>query len=997
MGSTWKKFDLEHFFYQDTSFDILMSNRIQHVLLICSTYDAFILEEDGRINEQIFQEYVSHNLRYPPIFFQVHSAEEAFETLSHRPIDLIISMLSISDKDPFTLSREIKERYPKKPIVVLTPFSREVRQRLAHEDLSAIDYVFSWLGNTSIMLAIIKLIEDRMNAQHDIRRVGVQVVLLVEDSIRYYSSYLPNMYRILFNQSKEFMNEALNEHQMMLRLRGRPKILLATNFEDAISLYEKYKTHVLGIISDVSFNRGGVKDPYAGVKLCQIVKTNDPYLPFLLQSSDYQNERFAKELKVKFLHKYSKTLLQELKGFIVEYMAFGDFVFIDPSNQNEIARATDLQSLQKILIDIPVKSLKYHIERNHFSKWLRARALFTLARLFRQADSRDFDTIEDVRVFLLDAIDKYRAIRSRGIISKFDREKFNEYLIFSRIGEGSLGGKARGLAFIDSLVKRNNLFDKYENVQISIPRTVVVTTEFFDEFMEANDLYPTAMSDVTDEEILNQFLHAALPERLIDDIREYIKVVANPVAVRSSSLLEDSHYQPFAGIYSTYMLPRIADDEAFVQNIAKAIKGVYASVFYRNSKSYMAATANVIDQEKMAVVLQEVCGAAHDNKFYPTISGVARSINFYPIAPEKSEEGIVNLAFGLGKYIVDGGVSLRFSPAHPTKIIQLSSPEFILRDTQKHFYALNMEDDTFEPFTDDGANLIHLRLSEAKTDPAFKFAASVYDLNENRIVEGTDHEGMRVATFSRVLIYKAFPLPEILQDVMQIGSLEMGNPVEIEFAVNMNVPKGKPIIFSLLQIRPIVDNKENITINKSKVNTSDCIICSNQALGNGLIDDVRDFLYVKPDVFDASATPEIASMIENYNAYFVNRKKPYVLVGPGRWGSSDPWLGIPVKWSQISAARLIVEASLDKFHVDPSQGTHFFQNLTSFRVGYFTINPHINEGIYDLEYLSSIDCVSENKYLRHVRFPSPITILLDGKNNTGIILKPGVNHHEIIE
>lgn len=989
MSTISRKFDLEHYFFQDTSFDHLMKRRIQHVLLICSTYDAFILEEDGRINETIFQEYVSLNLRYPPVFFQVHSATQAFAVLENEKIDLVINMLSISDQDPIEVTRAIKKKYRSVPIVVLTPFSREVSQRLAKQDLSEVDHVFSWLGNTNILLAIIKLIEDKMNTHYDVRQVGVQCILLVEDSIRYYSSYLPSMYRIIFDQSKRFMTEGLNEHQMMLRLRGRPKILLATNFEQAISLYEMYKTNMLGMISDVSFNRGNTKDKLAGVKLSQIVKANDPYFPILLQSSDLSNERYAKELKVKFVHKYSKTLLHELTDFIREYLAFGDFKVMDPDLQEEIGRAADLQELQEQIYSIPDKSLKYHIDRNHFSKWLRARALFSLAQLFRQVDARDFDSLKGVRDFLYDAIARYRSDRGRGVIAKFNRAKYNEYIIFSRVGEGSLGGKARGLAFIDNIIKRHNLIYKFQGIELTIPRTVVLTTEVFTAFMVQNDLYAFALSNASDAEILDRFLHADLPEDTIEDLKVILQVIHTPMAVRSSSLLEDSHYQPFAGIYSTYMIPNTGNEETRLDMLVQCIKSVYASVYYQASKAYMTATANVIDEEKMAIVLQEVCGNREGDYYFPFVSGVARSINFYPIAPEKAEDGVVNIAYGLGKFIVDGGVSLRFSPKYPNKIIQLSTTELILKDTQKEFLAINLNRESFIPNVDDSAHIDHIRVREAADFRSFKYAASTYVYQDDRVMEGIQPNGMKLVTFSKVLQHNLFPLARMVDDVLKIGAREMGKPVEIEFAVNFDPVSGHKT-FNLLQIRPIVDNKENLSIRVDDVQKSHCMVISENALGNGVYEHIRDVVYINPETFDAARSEEIALIIEQLNKQMIEAKRNYVLIGPGRWGSSDPWLGIPVKWSQISAARVIVEAGMQSYQIEPSQGTHFFQNLTSFRVAYFTVNHFNNQGYYDYWYLNDQKALYDDGLVRHVQFPLSMEVLVDGRRHFGLISLPGM-------
>ncbi|HQK38352.1 MAG TPA: PEP/pyruvate-binding domain-containing protein, partial [Bacteroidales bacterium] len=640
--------------FSQSAFNELMQERIRRVLIICSNYDFYMLEEDGRIDEQIFNEYVSLNLRYPPVFVHADSAKQAFEILATDKIDLVIEMLSIGDVDTFELARLIKNKYPGIPIVVLTHFSREVSLRLQNEDLSAIDYVFCWLGNADLLVAIIKLIEDRMNAENDVEKVGVQVIIMVEDSVRFISSYLPNLYKIILKQSREFMKEALNEHQKMLRMRGRPKILLANNYDDALALYNKFKFNLLGIISDVSFRKSRNRDPETreGVLLCKTVHAEDPNIPFLFQSSDITNEKTAAELGAGFIYKGSKTLSIELRNYVIRNFGFGDFIFRNPETLEEVARATDLQSLQNLILKIPDQVLLYHTSRNEISKWLNARALFPIAQIFKFLKPEDFQSLDEMRKFIYDAIASFRISKGRGVIAEFDKATYDEYLIFCRIGEGSIGGKARGLAFLDSIVKKYQLLYKYSNVQITIPRSVVIGTDIFEEFMENNDLYKIALSDVPDEEILRHFLEASLPGRIFQDLYVLVDFIRNPVAIRSSSKLEDSHYQPFAGIYSTYMVPRISDNARMVHMMTNTIKAVYASVYYKASKAYMAATSNIIDEEKMAIIIQEVCGSRYGNHFYPTFSGVARSINFYPLAPEKPEDGIVSVAFGLGKYIV---------------------------------------------------------------------------------------------------------------------------------------------------------------------------------------------------------------------------------------------------------------------------------------------------------------------------------------------------------
>ncbi len=975
------------FQFAETSFNVLMRKRIHKVLLICSNYDFFMLEEDGRIDEQIFNEYVSLNLRHPPQFIHVTSASEAFDELKTNEIDLIIEMLSVGDMEPFMLARSIKVHYQKIPLIVLTPFSREVSMILEKEDTSAVDYIFCWLGNADLLVAIIKLIEDKMNVASDVKLVGLQTILLVEDSIRFYSSYLPIIYTIILKQSHEFMSEGLNEHHKMLRLRARPKILLARNYEEASRLYNKYKRNLLGVISDVSYSRNGKMDKQAGFRLTKHIKSDDIYMPVLLQSSDISNKEKAKELRVGFINKNSKSLLKRIEAFINEYFAFGDFVFRDPESGNEIFRVQDLKSLQKSIYMIPDGSFEYHISRNHFSKWLNARALFPIAELFKEVSKDDFKDLMNVRNFLFSAISNYRLNRGRGVIAKFYREKYDEYINFARIGDGSIGGKARGLAFLDLLIKNHPELDDFEKVVISIPRTVVLSTEIFDKFMELNQLYEIAYSDSEDEDILKAFHAASLPDDLREDLYAIVSVSRSPFAIRSSSLLEDSHYQPFAGVYSTYMLPYIPDNYRMVDMIEEAIKAVYASVYYRSSKSYLTATKHVIDEEKMSIILQQVCGEVHGKHYYPTISGVVRSINFYPIEPEKTTDGVANVCFGLGKMIVEGGLSLRFSPKHPKKILQLTDTSSALRDTQKNFFALDLNPESFKSSTDDGVNFLNLSLKDAADDPSLQYVASVFDTNDMTLKEGAHYKGRHVITFANILKYDSFPLANILKKVSEIAHQAMNSPVEIEFAMNIPSSKDKMAVFNLLQVRPIVDNSETLTSRIDEVPEDETIIYSKKALGNGEIKKLRDIVYVKTDSFDPAKNTEIAHRITLLNDKFVKEGKNYILIGPGRWGSSDHWLGIPVKWANISAAKVIVEAGLHDYRIEPSQGTHFFQNLTSFRVGYLTINPYNRDGHFDIAKLDALQPVWEDEFLRHIRFKKDLVVKIDGKKNLGLIME----------
>jgi hypothetical protein len=975
--------------FSETPFENLMQRRIHKVLIVCSDYDSFNLEEDGRIEEQIFNEYVSLNLRYPPSIINVNTSEQALKLMAQTNIDLVITMLNVGDDlDTFMFAKKVKNDHPGKPVVILTPFSDEIANLLNKSDLSGVDYVFSWLGSADILLAIIKLMEDEMNVEID-TEAGVQIILLVEDSRRYYSGYLTNMYKILLVQSKKFMKEGLNENQQMQRMRGRPKIMLAQNYEEAVRIYRKYKNNMLGIVSDTKYPRKGVLDPKAGIRFLKQVKKENKYLPCLLQSSDKENEFKANEIKVGFIYKYSENLPYELKRFMNKYFAFGAFEFINPNNDEVLVRTHNLKDLQDSIFNIPDDSFEYHITLNHISKWLYARALFPLADFFASVSKSDFgNDLHKIKQFVYENIKNFRSFRSRGIIAEFNRDFYDSTYIFARIGKGYMGGKARGLAFLDSLIKKHPELQKYQDVMIKIPRTVVLTTEIFDRFMEENNLYPFALSHSDNQDILNKFITGVLPEDTKHDLRAFLHTVSNPIAVRSSSVLEDSYYQPFAGVYATYMLSNAGDFETNFYQLTTAIKSVYASVFYKETKTYMKATKNFIDEEKMAVVLQEVCGNKFYGRFYPTFSGVARSVNFYPLENEKPNDGIVNVALGLGKYIVEGKRSLRFSPGHPKKILQLSSPEEALKSTQKTFFALKLDPESFTPSTDDCINYELLNIQQAEVDESIYDISSVYDFHDNVLKEGKMYKGKRLITFANILKYNMFPLAEILRDVLSVSEKAMNNPVEIEFAVNMSPKNTLYKFFNLLQIRPIVEDTADDDINLLEVKNEDTIITSMTSLGHGMIRNIQDFVYIKPESFDSLNNKKIVPIIEKINQKFLDDNKHYILCGPGRWGSSDHWLGIPVVWSQISAAKLIIEAGLKDFQVEPSQGTHFFQNLTSFKVGYFTINPFKNDGYWDLDYLKEMKPVYEDDYVRHIRFEKELVIKIDAKHSKGVILKP---------
>ena len=989
------------FILKDVTFVNLMMRHIYNVLIVANPYDAFMLEDDGRVEEKIYNEYAQLGLRYPPTFTQVSTIEEAEKILSSTKIDLVICMPGNADNDAFTVARSIKQKFPDIHCVVLTPFSHGISKRMENEDLSIFDYVFCWLGNTNLILSIVKLIEDRMNIDHDIQAAGVQMILLVEDSIRFYSSILPNLYNYILQQSQNFATEALNRHAATLRMRGRPKVLLARTYDEAMQLYEKYKDNCLGVISDVRFpihahpeHQGAMggnkeeKDPEAGFKLLEAIRREDEYVPLIMESAESANRERAERGGFKFVDKNSKMLSVDLRHLMEEHMGFGDFIFRDPKTHQEIMRIHTLKELQDNIFKIPRDSMLYHISRNHMSRWLCARAIFPVSNFLKHVTWHKLQDVDAHRQIIFDAIVQYRHMKNLGVVAVFDRGKFDRYAHFARIGDGSLGGKGRGLAFLDNIIKTHPDFNRFSGATVQIPKTVVLCTDVFDQFMEQNNLYDIALSDAPDEVILQHFLEAQLPDSYIADFFTFFEATHSPIAIRSSSLLEDSHYQPFAGIYSTYMIPNLDDKYEMLRMLAAAIKSVYASVYYRDSKAYMTATSNVIDQEKMAVVLQEVVGQNHGDRYYPTMSGVLRSLNYYPVGEEKAEEGIASLALGLGKYIVDGGQTLRVSPWHPHQVMQLSEMETALRETQTRFYALDMKRDVGSDFkVDDGFNILNLRVKEAEKDGTLQYIASTYDPYDQIIRDGVYEGGRKVISFCGVLQQDVFPLPEIMQMSMKYGAEAMRRPVEIEFACNLNADRTGD--FYLLQIRPIVDSKQTLVEDVAALPDDECLLRSHRSLGHGIVDDVTDVVYVKyDDHFTAMNNPAVASEIEHINRQMIDEGRGYVLIGPGRWGSSDPWLGVPVKWPHISAAKVIVEVALKNYRVDPSQGTHFFQNLTSFGVGYFTIDTNQSAdqgGMVRKDLLDAMPAVEETQYVRHVRFKRPLRILMDGTKQEGAI------------
>ena len=989
MGIKGETMDIVHN-EQGLDYGSLMSVRIRRILLVCDSYDSYALDEDGRIEARIQREYIELSLSNPPAISRVETPAEALELVkSGEKFDLVMTMYNVGTIDVFSFAEQMKALQPLTPIVLLTNSTKEIHRRISESCTTAIDKIFCWNNTTDLIIAIVKLLEDSLNADHDILEVGVQAILLVEDSIRYYSTYLPALYKLVLQQNIASVRDALNENQQIMRKRARPKILMATNYDDAVALYERYKQNLLGVISDVGFVLHKNDNPCsekldAGIDLCNLIREDNPEMPFLMQSSQASMRSVAEQLGVGFIVKNSKTLLLELNEYISRACAFGDFVITDPDTHEEMARAHDLYGLERLLHSVSDDILHRVASTTYLSKWLFARGIFSLGNSFRALTMNEFSDLAAVRAFLTDSIRDYRIKQGLGVVARFTTETFNDAIWFSKLGNGSIGGKARGLAFMNHILQKYNLYNKWEGVRVLVPRTLVITTEYFDRFIIENGLQYVINSDASDAEILSEFVASVLPQDLTEALRVFIRNVRKPLAIRSSSKLEDSYYQPFAGIYSTYMIPHAENEDQELRLLSKAIKSVYASVYFASSRAYITATANVISEEKMAIVIEEVCGSEDKGYYFPTLSGVARSLNYYPIGYERAEDGIAKVAFGLGKAVVDGEQVLRFSPKYPQNILQTSVPALAMRDTQQVMYALNLQPDKFKTSLDDAINLEKIKIADCASFRNIKHVASTWDMQNMRMSDSALVEGIKVITFAHILKYNTFPLAEILVELLAIAEREMKCCVEIEFAANLD--RGDKLnIFNVLQIRPIADGAAVTSADWSKIDTSDALIYSESALGTGAVNDVYDVVYLREENFNPASTEQIAEEVTRLNNKMREEGRAYILVGFGRWGSSNPWLGVPVKWSDISEARVIVECGLDNFRVEPSQGTHFFQNLTSFGVGYITVNPYINDGSLDFAKLNAMPATYESDFVRCVRFEKPLEICIDGVANKAIV------------
>jgi CheY-like chemotaxis protein len=970
-------------------FQNLMRLRIRDILLVSSLYDLYVFEEDGRLYELIRDKYQKLNLSHAPELTRVSNGEEAIALVQEeRRFDLIITTLHIEDMSVPTFAKRVREAGIDIPIVLLAFDNRELADLITHGAADVFDEVFIWNNDFRLLLAIVKHLEDKMNVEHDTNLVGVQSIIVVEDNVRFYSYFLPIIYMEVMRQSQRLISEGINLSHKQLRQRARPKILFCKSYEEAWSYYQKYEENILGIISDVNFPRNGKADPEAGLKLALNVRKQHPDIPVLFHSAQPKNEKLAKQCGAGFVLKTSPTLMQDFREFLIEHLSFGDFVFRNKEGY-EVGRAIDSHTLEHVLHTVPEESIVYHAERNHFSNWLKARTEFWLAHKLRPRKISDYASIEDTRQSLIKELHDYRKLRQRGIITAFENDSFDPYSSISRIGGGSLGGKARGLSFVNILINNYNVQNTFENVRIYIPPAVVIGTDIFDAFITDNDLLDFALNCKNDDEIVDRFLQAKkFPQDILGELASFLDLVDTPLAIRSSSLLEDSHNQPFAGVYDTIMLPNSNLDSIIrLRDLLRAIKRVFASTYFKSAKDYIKATSYDLENEKMAVIVQKMIGASHKERFYPDFSGVARSYNFYPVKPQIASDGIVSVALGLGKMVVEGGASVRFCPKYPGHFNLYNNTKTTLQNAQTKFYGLSLaEPDSTDSKLDSLVKKFPLKAAEE--DGTLSLLGSTYSQENDSIYDGISRYGSRIVTFAPLLKSKVFPLPQILELLLDMGSWGMGTPVEIEFAVNLHTPPGQPKEFGLLQMRPVVLNRELEMLNIEQFDKKDLICKSVQVLGNGVLRNIHDVVLVDRDAFDRSKSRQVAADISMFNAALLDQKRPYLLVCVGRLGSLDPWLGIPVTWDQIAGVRAIIESSFRDFTVTPSQGSHFFQNLNSFGVGYYTINSSNEDNYVNWDWLLSQEPVTKTHFVRHLQFKNPIVIKMNGHESKGIVLKP---------
>jgi len=968
--------------YQD-----LMPHRVRRILLVASLYDSFTLTEDGHLNEALLRQSLDLNLRHNPDLRRVSTGSQALELARKGGFDLIISSVQVGDMTAGELAQRVRDEDLGLPVILLAYNNRELTDFTAGNDTSALDRIFLWQGDVRILLAMAKHIEDRLNVEHDTGEMGVPVILVVEDNVRFYSSFLPAIYSELLKHTHNLISEGLNLSQKTMRMRARPKILLCTSYEEAWGYFSTYQRNVLGIISDIEFPKGGKLCRDAGVELVKRVRERVADIPIILQSSLPENEKLADSIDAFFLLKGSPVLLKQLSHLLREHFGFGDFVFRLPDG-TEIDRAHDLKTLVEKFHTVPEESIAYHGERNHFSNWLKARTEYALAEQLRPRKIRDFKSLAQLRQDVIRSISEYRQNRDRAFVADFDRTNFElTNTSIARIGAGSLGGKGRGLALVNRLLNEYGLSRRFPGVRIGVPFAVILGTDVFDQFIEQNDLREFAVNTKSDRETEDRFLGVPFPSETMLDLEAFLAEAEFPLAVRSSGLLEDSPNQPFAGVYTTYMLPNNDPDPQvrLIQLIA-AIKRVYASTFSQMAQAYLRMTPYRLEEEKMAVIVQKLVGQPHGARFYPDFSGVARSHNFYPVAPLTSDDGIVAVALGLGKTVVDGGSCFRFSPKYPRHVMAFSSVDDVLRNSQREFFALNLDEAPGRGEAE-GAELRRYGLKEAEADGTLAALGSTYSPDNDVVTDGTSRPGVRLVNFAPILKHGVFPLAEILEVLIEVGAHSTAAPVEIEFAVDLSQDDDRPPEFSFLQMRPLALASESDQVEIGHVMSSELVCRSTSILGNGKIDDLDEVVVVDYNRFDRSKSRQAAEEVAAFNDAMQKRGKPYLLIGVGRWGSTDPFLGIPVTWHQIAGARVIVESGFKDFMVTPSQGTHFFQNLTSCNVGYFTVNPEAGDGFLDWDWLGAQTAVAESEFVRHIRLARPLLVKMSGHQGMGVILK----------
>jgi len=974
---------------QFSRFHDFMKFRVREILLVSTPYDAFVLEEDGRLSEQIFGDYLDLDLQFVPRIKRVSSAEEAFTALKKRMYDLIITMPHIGDMNSIEFGKRIKETYHNKPVVMLA-YDNTIRVDVIEKirNTKYIDKLFFWSGNSKIFIAIIKYIEDLYNVEED-SSLGVQSILVVDDSPSYYSKFLPIIYTEIMKQTRYLITHAVNELHRHLRMRARPKILLAETYEEAIDIINRYHNNLLGIISDVGFPQNGKLNKYAGFELACKLKEEISDLPVLLQSGEPSNKARALEIGSGFLSKTSPNLLHEIRSFILDNFGFGDFVFKYPDG-TEISKAADISDFEKIVRELPVSSLDYHSTNNHFSRWFRARTEFEIADELRNIKSSDYKDPSEIREIVLNCLERYYIRYQKGVILDFGLSKMDLESSFNRIGSGSLGGKGRGIAFFNTLLSNSDIQNKYKDIKIKTPRSFVICSGIFEEFMESNNLEEIAVNSTNEEEIAQIFLSSVFPEKIADNLRKLIAVANYPLAVRSSSILEDSQVLPFAGIYKTYVLPNNHPDlNIRLKQLIDAIKLVYASVFCQSPKQYAQNADLHIEEEKMAVLIQHLIGEDHGDIFYPTFSGVAQSYNFYPISYMKSEQGVVSLALGFGKTVVEGGLVYRFSPVYPKMPPPYSSPSEFLKGSQRDFYALDLNFSPEHLTIDDGCSYKEFDLNRAETDGVLQYIASTYSIEDDRINDTVMSKGIRALTFAPILKYNLIPLADIIKDLLQLNKQAFGSDVEIEFAVNIPSDKSRRAQFYLLQVRPLVVGKEKEEVKIDKYLEGDLVCKSCHTIGNGIYQDIYDIIYIDRYNFETSKTVKVASEISILNKMLYNENRKCIIIGFGRMGTSDPYLGIPLTWSQMSQAKVVCEADLDILAVEPSLGSHFHHNLTSLKMGYLHIaNKHDNEEYVDWGWLDKTPVYKQTEHVKLIRSDKPFIVKIDGKHRIGVILRP---------